>query len=169
MIFSIVLVVAYALMWAVTRGQWHARRQWRNALGIGMVVAGLTHFLTPLPFVQHLPEWVPARYAIIYATGVAEMALGVWAVSAPPRAIPVVGAALAAYLFAVFPANVYVAVAGVDVSGQPGGIYPWLRLPFQALFVWLALWSTGADAWVSKIRLSRRPLPFPGARARGQT
>ena len=41
----------------------------------------------------------------------------------------------------VFPANVYVAIAGLDVDGQPGGIYPWLRLPFQALFIAWALWS----------------------------
>ncbi len=52
------------------------------------------------------------------------------------------GLSLAAYLVAVFPANVYVAVAGVDVDGQPGGWYPWLRLPLQALFVAWALWST---------------------------
>jgi uncharacterized membrane protein len=55
------------------------------------------------------------------------------------------GLALAAYLVAVFPANVYVAVAGIDVEGQPGGWYPWLRLPFQVLFVAWALWSTEWD------------------------
>jgi uncharacterized membrane protein len=55
------------------------------------------------------------------------------------------GLALAAYLVAVFPANVYVAVAGIEVEGQPGGLYPWLRLPFQALFVAWALWSTEWD------------------------
>jgi hypothetical protein len=40
---------------------------------------------------------------------------------------------------------VYVAVAGIDVEGQPGGWYPWLRLPFQVLFVAWALWSTEWD------------------------
>jgi uncharacterized membrane protein len=50
---------------------------------------------------------------------------------------------LAAYLLAVFPANLYVAIAGVDVQGQPDGWYPWLRLPLQALFIAWALWSTG--------------------------
>ena len=55
------------------------------------------------------------------------------------------GLALAAYFVAVFPANVYVAVADVAVDGQPGGWYPWLRLPFQVLFVAWALWSTEWD------------------------
>jgi uncharacterized membrane protein len=53
---------------------------------------------------------------------------------------------LAAYLVAVFPGNLYVAVSGVEVAGQPGGIYPWLRLPFQAPFIALALWSSGATS-----------------------
>jgi uncharacterized membrane protein len=51
--------------------------------------------------------------------------------------------ALAAYLVAVFPSNVYVAIAAVEVDGQPGGWYPWFRLPLQVLFVAWALWSTG--------------------------
>jgi uncharacterized membrane protein len=97
----------------------------------------------PEPFVQHLPEWVPARSLLIYGTGLVEVALGA-ALLGPARWRAMTGLALAAYLIAVFPSNVYVAVGGVDVDGQPGGIYPWLRLPFQAFFVWLALWSTDA-------------------------
>ena len=53
-----------------------------------------------------------------------------------------VGRVTAAYLLAVFPANVYVAVADVDVEGQPGGVFQWIRLPLQAVFVAWALWST---------------------------
>jgi uncharacterized membrane protein len=49
---------------------------------------------------------------------------------------------LGLFLVAVFPGNVYVAVADVDVAGQPGGVYPWLRLLLQPGFVWLAWWST---------------------------
>lgn len=53
-----------------------------------------------------------------------------------------VGRALALYLVAVWPANVYVAAAGVDVEGQPGGAYPWIRVPLQVLFIAWALWSS---------------------------
>ena len=49
---------------------------------------------------------------------------------------------MAAYLIAVFPANIYVAVADVDVTGQPGGLQAWLRLPLQVLFIAWALVST---------------------------
>ncbi|HEU0235410.1 MAG TPA: hypothetical protein VFR14_03090 [Candidatus Limnocylindrales bacterium] len=115
------------------------------ALALGMAVAGVSHLVSPLPFVQHLPTWIPERYLIVYVSGVIEIALGA-ALLAPARWRPLVGAALAAYLVAVFPGNVYVAVAGVDVVGQPGGIYAWLRLPLQAVFIWLTLWSTGATS-----------------------
>jgi uncharacterized membrane protein len=101
------------------------------------------HFVTPSPFVQHLPSVIPMRESVIYASGIVEIALGL-ALLSPSRYRPYVGILLAAYLVAVFPGNLYVAVAGVAVDGQPGGIYPWLRLPFQALFIWLALWSTHA-------------------------
>jgi uncharacterized membrane protein len=113
-------------------------------MATAMVFAGVAHWLMPTPFVQHLPPWVPAAEALVLVTGVVEIGLGAALLLRQPwrrRA----GLALAAYLVAVFPANVYVAVAGIDVEGQPGGWYPWLRLPFQVLFVAWALWSTGWD------------------------
>lgn len=137
-------VLAVSLLVACVLGRsatWHDRARW--ALAAGITVAGVAHLVTPLPFVQHLPTWVPARELLVAVTGVAEVALGA-ALLAPPRWRPLAGRVLAAYLVAVWPANVYVAVAGVDVSGQPGGVYPWLRLPLQLLFVAWALWSTGA-------------------------
>jgi uncharacterized membrane protein len=142
-LFLSVLLVAYGAIWPFTRRRLTAQGRWRVALATGMAVAGIAHFVTPLPFVQHLPDVVPVREAIIYASGVIEIVLGLSLVG-PSRWRPYVGLVLAAYLVAVFPGNVYVAVAGVPVDGQPGGIYPWLRLPFQALFIWLALWSTDA-------------------------
>ena len=145
MLFLIVLVASYAALWPFTRATWTVRERARIALAFGMVVAGVSHLTNPLPFVQHLPTWVPERSAIVFASGLVEIALGV-ALIGPARWRPLVGLALAAYLVAVFPGNVYVAVAGIDVDGQPGGIYSWLRLPLQVVFIGLALWSTGATS-----------------------
>ena len=143
MLFLFVLFVAYAVLWPFTRHSMTLRSRGRSALAIGMTVAGVAHFVTPLPFVQHLPDVIPMREAVIYASGAVEIALGL-ALLGLSRWRPFAGLVLAAYLVAVFPGNLYVAVAGVAVDGQPGGVYPWLRLPFQALFIWLALWSTDA-------------------------
>ena len=119
--------------------------RWRHAaqygLGIAFVVAGVSHLVNTTPFEQHLPEWVPAATTIVVVSGIAEIVLG-FALVAARRSAPVVGLAAAVFLVSVFPANVYVAVAGVDVDGLPGGLYPWLRLPLQAVFVVWAWAST---------------------------
>src|SRR5918994_903158 len=134
MLFLFVLVASYAALWPFTRTTLTVRERSRIALALGMAVAGVSHLANPMPFVQHLPTWVPERYLIVFVSGLIEIAFGA-ALLAPVRLRPLVGAVLAAYLMAVFPGNDYVAVAGVDVVGQPGGIYAWLRLPFQSAVV----------------------------------
>ena len=116
-----------------------------------MVIAGAMHLLQPEPFVAHLPVWVPERELLVAASGVAEMGLGLAIVLAHSYR-KLAGLLLGLFLVAVFPANVYVAVAGVEVDGQPGGLYPWLRLLFQPLFIWLAVWSTQASVTVATRR-----------------
>lgn len=142
MLLLFVLVVGTLLGAVPWRGRRRtARDAARVGMAVAMVVAGVLHLVAPTPFLQHLPPWVPAAGFLVTLTGMIEIALGS-GLLAPLPWRRFVAVALALYLVAVFPANVYVAVAGVDVQGQPGGIYPWLRLPFQILFVWWALWST---------------------------
>lgn len=123
------------------RRRYAHRKAARYGMAIAMVVAGITHWVNPTPFIQHLPPWVPLREGLIFWTGGIEVALGA-ALLVRSRWRRWAGLALAAYLVAVFPGNLYVAVAGVDVDGQPSGAYPWLRLPLQLLFIAWALWST---------------------------
>jgi uncharacterized membrane protein len=166
MLFFVILAGAFvlALVLPSRGGRRSVRDAARLAMAAAMVFAGASHFAIPDPFVQHLPEWVPYRLAIIYATGAVEILLGAGLVG-PARSRRYVALALAAYLVAVFPGNIHVAVAGVDVEGQPGGVYPWLRLAFQPLFIWWALWSTPEDAGD---RRQRRPATRVGS-ARGST
>ncbi len=163
MIFLLVLSLATLAAAAVARrSTWrtHARR----GLAAAMVVAGVAHLVQPDPFLAHLPAWVPAAELIVAVTGVIEILFGVVLVG-PSRHRRTVGHLLAAYLVAVFPANVYVAVADVAVDGQPGGPYPWLRLPIQALLVAIAIWST-RDASQTASRPTdhpHHPVPAPAA------
>jgi uncharacterized membrane protein len=139
--FLAILFASTAFAWLFGRrtGGWrdHARR----GLAAAMIVAGITHFARVEPFMQHLPDWVPAREALVYLSGAIEVALGV-ALMRSTRHRAIVGRLLAAYLIVVFPANIYVAVADVDVTGQPGGLQAWVRLPLQVVFVAWALVST---------------------------
>ncbi|HWL45256.1 MAG TPA: DUF3291 domain-containing protein [Ilumatobacter sp.] len=171
MIFLAVLAVATAAAGVILRS--NTRAIARCGMAVAFVVAGIAHLANPTPFEQHLPSWVPGAAALVLATGVVEIALGLALALAPGRpssaARRTSGWLTAAYLVAIFPANVYVAVAAVDVDGQPGGFYPWLRLPFQALFVAWVLWSTadsrntgGATGHIDLPTLRLRWAPGPG-------
>jgi uncharacterized membrane protein len=143
MIFLLVLAIATGAAAAVlaVRRKFSMRQAAFVGMAAAMAFAGISHLLMPTPFVQHLPTWVPMRDELIFLTGLLEIALGVALLLRQPGR-RLAGLALAGYFVAVFPSNVYVAVAGVDVDGQPGGAYPWLRLPLQLLFIAWALWST---------------------------
>lgn len=145
MIFLLALALATATSAAVLgrRHQFTPRHAARWGMAIAMAFAGASHLFVATPFVQHLPSWVPLRAEIVLVTGLVEIALGI-ALLLPPPTRRRVGVALAAYLLAVFPGNVYVALFDVEVDGQPGGAYPWVRLPLQLLFIAWALWCTRA-------------------------
>lgn len=111
----------------------------RFALAGIMGVAGVAHLVGPRPFVAHLPPQMPAREALVAITGVVELALALGLVG-PDRFRRPATIALAAYLVAVFPANVYAAASQVPIDGIPGGWLRWARLPLQLPLIAAALW-----------------------------
>jgi uncharacterized membrane protein len=115
------------------------------------VVAGALHFVVPEVYVQIVPPQLPAALALVYLSGVAEIAVGAGLLV--PRTRRYAAWGTVALLVAVFPANVYMATSGVVVEGVPGGGDPsalvrWGRLPLQGVLILLALWYTqpAADA-----------------------
>jgi uncharacterized membrane protein len=105
----------------------------------------LLHFVVPELYVQIVPPALPAPLALVYLSGLAEIAVGVGVLY--PRTRRHAAWATVALLLAVFPANVYMATSGVVVQGMPGGGDPsavvrWGRLPLQGVLVLWALWYT---------------------------
>jgi uncharacterized membrane protein len=141
MVLFVVLVAAFLVALAVPRraGRRSPRRAALIAIGVAMVFAGVSHFADPEPFVQLLPEFVPGREALILTTGVIEILLGA-GLALARRWRREIALVLVAYLVAVFPANVYAAVADVQVEGLGGG-NNWVRLPFQAVYVAWVFWA----------------------------
>lgn len=114
-------------------------------MGPMYVVAGILHFLVPGVYVQIVPPVFPAPSALVYLSGLAEIAVGIGFLI--PRTRRYAAWATIALLVAVFPANVYMATSGVVVEGIPGGGDPsalvrWGRLPLQAVLVLWAFWYT---------------------------
>jgi uncharacterized membrane protein len=101
-------------------------------LGGFFLFAGLMHFLKPRPYVAIVPDALPRKREIVFASGVAEMAGGAGVlVPATRRAA---GWWLIATLLAIFPANVNMAINSERFPMVPEPLL-WVRLPLQALLI----------------------------------
>lgn len=114
-------------------------------LGPAFVVAGVLHFIVPELYVQIVPPIFPAPLALVYLSGLAEIAVGIGLLI--PQTRQHAAWATVALLLAIFPANVYMATHGIVIEGMPGGGDPsefvrWGRLPLQGVLILWALWYT---------------------------
>ena len=103
----------------------------RLVLGVFFLVAGALHFLKPKPYAAIVPDALPRKRELVYASGVAEIAGGAGGLAAPTRRAA--GWWLIATLVAVFPANVNMAV-NADRFRVPEPLL-WARLPVQGLLI----------------------------------
>jgi uncharacterized membrane protein len=103
-------------------------------IGIFFVVAGAIHFVSPASYLAMMPPWLPWPALLVAGSGVAEIAGGVGVLI--PRLRRAAAWGLIALLFAVFPANLHVALHGWPGTGFPPWTL-WLRLPLQGVFIWL--------------------------------
>jgi len=89
--------------------------------------------------IRMTPQWVPRPRAMVFFTGLCEIAGAIGLVI--PMTRRAAGIALILFFIAVMPANIHAAHAGVTLRGRPATAL-WLRLPMQILFIVLAWWST---------------------------
>ena len=110
------------------------------------VVSGVIHFAKPTPFIRIVPPMLPRPDLLVMVSGGAEILGGIGLLL--PRFRRPAGYGLALLLVAVFPANIYMAVAHVPSVGLLGNRWlQWLRLPVQFPLIWLALhYAKATDA-----------------------
>jgi uncharacterized membrane protein len=106
----------------------------RRLFGPVFIFAGAMHFVIPRAYESIVPDYLPARRALVYTSGIAEIAGGAGVLH--PRTRRVGSLWSIATLVAVFPANVHMALHPERYRMIPGGRPALIaRLPFQALFV----------------------------------
>lgn len=121
----------------------------RYVLAIFMIAMGVLHFVAESAFVQIVPPFLPAPRLLVWISGVAEIALGIGLI--PRRFRRWAGYGLVALYIAVFPANIYMALADVQLQGmpsdfeQPSSLMLWLRLPGQLVLIAWALWVSASS------------------------
>ncbi len=120
----------------------------RVVLAAAMVSVGVLHFTDPAPFVRIVPAWLPSPLLLVWISGAAEIALGLLVLVPAARARRLARFGLLALLLAVFPANLNMALNGVQLD--PSAPLPtwalWARLPFQLVFAAWAWWVTAERA-----------------------
>ena len=125
----------------------HAKLLVRMLLGAFMTFAGVTHLtVARQEFIAQVPTWLQFSEGftdfVVLASGVVEIVLGL-AMLFLWRKKALVGTLLALFYIAIFPGNInqyanHISAFGLDTDQQR-----LVRLFFQPVLIFLALWSTG--------------------------
>ncbi len=111
-------------------------------LALFFVGAGINHFLKTGFYLRMMPPWVPFPLAMVRASGVAEIVLGLLLLIPQWSALAAWG--LIVLLIAVFPANLQMALHPETFPEfSPRAL--WLRLPLQAVLIAWAYWYAGKN------------------------
>jgi uncharacterized membrane protein len=127
------------------------RTVFRFLLAALFFAAALLHFADPRLFLPIMPPVIPFPIACIVLSGFAELVGAIGLLIPLPRVQRLTGWWLTALLLAVFPANIYMAVAHIQIHGFPA--HPWMawaRLILQPVLIALVLWVTGAGLKAAK-------------------
>jgi uncharacterized membrane protein len=118
----------------------------RACLALLLASSGVLHFLRPRWFLRIMPPSLPWPLLLVHVSGAFELLGAIGLLQPDPRLRSLAGFCVVALLVAIFPANVYQALAGIPFGRKPA--HPavlWGRLPLQAVLIWIA-WSTTRSA-----------------------
>jgi len=103
---------------------------------------GFMHFRKPALFLKVVPPWVPFAMPAVLVSGFFEILGGVGLLV--PKARRSAGIGLVALLWAVFPANIYMALERDKFAYIPQWVL-WLRLPLQFVLMAWVKWCSSPN------------------------
>lgn len=108
-----------------------------GAMAAMLLFTGAAHFAFTQGMMRMLPNWLPAKKAWVYATGVLELALAV-GLLIPGMRMSTAGLLIAFFLL-ILPANILAAQRHLNYQtgtlDGPGPRYLWFRVPLQLFFI----------------------------------
>ncbi|PUU70692.1 hypothetical protein DBB36_07495 [Flavobacterium sp. WLB] len=116
-----------------------------------MITAAIGHFtFQRADFQAQVPNWVPLdKDLVVILSGVVEIALGLSMLFLTKYKV-FVGIALAVFYVLVFPGNIAQHLNQTPAFGLDTDQARLIRLFFQPVLIFLALWSTGAISYFRK-------------------
>lgn len=121
----------------------------RLLLGSFMLLAGIGHLtFVRVEFQAQVPEWVPLdKNLVVILSGIVEIMLGL-SMLFLTKYKTYVGWILALFFVLVFPGNIAQYLNKTDFASLDSDAARFMRLLFQPVLIFVALWSTGAwKAW----------------------
>ena len=120
----------------------------RLLLGLFMTYAGVSHLtFNRQEFVAQVPTWLQFSPGftdfVVLASGVVEIAFGLSIIFLAAKKRAIAGALLALFYVAIFPGNINQYVNHIDAFGLNTDNLRLIRLFFQPVLIFLALWTTG--------------------------
>jgi uncharacterized membrane protein len=117
----------------------------RILLGLFLILAGTSHLtFSRIAFAAQVPPWLPMNPdLVVVLSGIVEILLGTSLLFLRKQRLQI-GWIVAIFFVLVFPGNIAQLVNHRNAFGLDSDLKRWLRLPFQPVLIFLALWSTGA-------------------------
>src|SRR4051812_30168342 len=107
--------------------------------GVLFALAGANHFLHTDFYLSIMPPYLPWHLALVYVSGICEIALGVALLARSTTRFAAWG--MIALIVAVTPANLHMAVHN-ELYPQFSASALWIRLPMQLVLLAWAYWYT---------------------------
>lgn len=100
------------------------------------IIAGLLHFFLPAMYARIVPPWIPQKKAVVYLSGLLEIAFGTALFHPELRTLGLYG--IIALLLLFIPVHTYMLRDKSASMGIPLWIL-YLRIPFQGLLIYWAV------------------------------
>lgn len=136
----IVLITLFLIALGLTKilkNEYLFRLSARIAMSGMLLFTSLGHFMFPDGMAMMIPAFIPAKEALVYLTGIFEIAAAVGLLVT--NLTSSTAKLLIVFFLLILPANIYAAVHEINFQSAsfdgPGLKYLWFRIPFQFFLI----------------------------------
>lgn len=133
----IIVFIVSSLIIKLLKGEMDDALAGKIALALMLVFTSLGHLLYTDGMTLMLPEFIPFKKEMIYATGLVEVmaAIGLFV----PQVSRITGLLLIVFFLLILPTNIRANLKHINYEtatfNGPGPSYLWFRIPFQLLLI----------------------------------
>ncbi|NQD70407.1 hypothetical protein HP439_06715 [Sphingobacterium shayense] len=135
-ILPIVFFMSLFILMIMNKGLQYALSA-RIAMATMLVITGIAHFFYTEGMTMMLPDFIPYKRTIVYATGVIEIIAAIGMLL--PKYQKFTGWFVILFFVLILPSNIYSAIQHVNMEAGTydgeGLSYLWYRIPLQLVFI----------------------------------